>query len=78
MERKTLMVDITLTDGTELKKCAIFNGEPKHGDESLTTTKEINDAFNKILWGKKFVAFQNELINGYVHVNNVKGYEITE
>lgn len=78
MSKESIFVNIELLDGTILKKCAIFNENPQHGAESFATVAEVDKAFCKIPWGKKYVAFQNELINGHIHVNNVKNYSICE
>lgn len=76
MERKTLLVDIILKDKTVLSNCAIYPEDVKSGQGGFTTVQEINNAFSKIPWGKKYIAFQNEMINGHVHVNNVELYSI--
>jgi len=80
MSKESILVDIELIDGTILKRCAIYNENPKNGQEGFTTYTEIEEAFDKsqIPWGHKYVAFQNELVNGHVHVNNVRDYSICE
>ena len=74
--RKTLLVDIILKDKTVLSNCAIYPEDVKSGQEGFTTVGEINDAFRKVPWGRRYIAFQNEMINGHTHVNNVEYYVI--
>jgi hypothetical protein len=78
MGRKTLLVNIELKDGTILKNCAIYPEDAKKGDMGFKTVSEIDKAFSKIPWGKKFITFQNELINGHCHVNNIISYVINK
>ena len=74
--RKTLLVDIVLKDKTVLSNCAIYPEDVQSGQDGFTTVEEINDAFRKIPWGRRCIAFQNEMINGHTHVNNVESYVI--
>jgi len=76
MERTTLLVDIILKDKTVLSNCTIYPEDVKSGQGGFTTVQEINNVFSKIPWGIKYIAFQNELINGHTHVNNVESYVI--
>jgi len=73
---KTLLVDIVLKDKTVLSNCVIYPEDVQSGQEGFTTVEEIDDAFRKIPWGRRYIAFQNEMINGYTHVNNIESYVI--
>ena len=73
---KTLLVDIVLKDKTVLSNCVIYPEDVQSGQEGFATVEEINDAFRKIPWGRRYIAFQNEMINGHTHVNNVESYAI--
>lgn len=69
-----MLVDIELKNGSILLDCVIFPENVKQGDLPYSSKEDVVNAFNKVPWGFKFVSFQNESINGMVHVNNVKNF----
>jgi radical SAM superfamily enzyme len=69
-----MRIDITVKDGTVIKGCCIYPEDVKNGDSNITDKKEIDMVLSKVPWGKKYISFQNEFINGHIHVNNILEY----
>lgn len=73
-----MFVNMTLKDGTVLNKCAIYEENPIQGQHNITDKDILEDLLRKVPYGKKYVAFQNKIINGHVHVNNITSYNFVE
>jgi hypothetical protein len=73
-----ITVDIEMKNDFLFKECSVFKPFPKAGQESIQSITEIQSMFdNKAnYWHNGFICFQNEWINGTIHVDNIKSYKL--
>jgi hypothetical protein len=80
MNDEFFVVDVEFKNNdTKLIKCVIFPEEGKRGEISIQDKSEIEKKFQKLPWYAPtdgLIHFQNSVINGHFHVQNVKEYNI--
>jgi hypothetical protein len=69
-----MKVNIELRNGSVLLNCCTYPEEVRNGDSNILDRTVIEEMFNKVPWGFKYIRFQNEDVKGKVHVNNVERY----
>jgi len=71
-----MRVNLYLEDGNNIYKCYLYPEDVRDGFANLTEIEDIENALSKVPLGRKLVSFQSGSINGKIHVNQIKSWDV--